>query len=148
MPDINEVNKSIKKFEEYIELLKKNIDEIKNKLNEIVINIENFYNMNLEVINIYNMKKRNYELITNVKNIINNSLIKDLEIIIHENNIVKKYNNILEINNKLDKQRLTKNNNSQQLYKSKTLSSRVVTTKLQPKLSQDNDNIPSSLPQF
>jgi len=147
MPDLNEVNKSIKKFEEYIEVLKKNIEEIKNKLNEIVINVENFYNMNLEVINIYNMKKRNYELITNVKDIINNSLIKDLEIIINENNISKKFNYIIEIDNKLAKQKIIKNKLAP-IYKSKTLSSKVVTTQLQPKFSHDNDNIPCSLPQF
>ena len=148
MPDLNEVNKSIKKFEEYIEVLKKNIEEIKNKLNEIVINVENFYNMNLEVINIYNMKKRNYELITNVKDIINNSLIKNLEIIINENNISKKFNYIIEIDNKLAKQKIIKNK-SAPLYKSKTLSSKEeVTAQLQPKFSHDNDNILSSLPQF
>ena len=147
MPDLNEVNKSIKKFEEYIEKLKYSIEEIKNKLNEIIINIEIFYKMNLEIINIYNMKKRNYKLITNVKDIINNSLIKNLEIIINENNICKKFNSIIEIENKLDKQNLVKNN-SEVIGKSKTLSSNLVTTKLQSKISQDYDNVPSSLPHY
>ena len=63
---------------------------------------EIYYKIIKNIINNYNIKKRNYELLFNIKEIINNDIIKDINDINNENNIINKFNMIFNIYKKLN----------------------------------------------
>jgi hypothetical protein len=98
------------------ELIKKK-DELKSKINEfnseirILINILNevsnkiniYYKIYEDIINNYDNKNRNYEIIYNINQIQNNNnIINELNKIIESNNILEKYNNIFNIYKKMN----------------------------------------------
>ena len=79
-----------------LEKLKKSIDEFKYKINKIkevfdkMMNImDMYYKVNNDIISNYNINKRNYYYLLNIKNLKNNNeqIIKDLNIIINNDNI-------------------------------------------------------------
>jgi len=59
----NELRKIIDKFNE-------NIKDIIKKLNKIIENMEKYYNIFIDIISNVESKKRNYELVKNIKKII------------------------------------------------------------------------------
>ena len=98
---IIEEDKIIKKKEEIkkeIDLFNNNIKEEIRKLNKIIENIEGYYKIIDNIITKYfTNKKRNYQILININNLINNnSIIKNIK-----NIDIKKYNDILDIYNKI-----------------------------------------------
>jgi len=100
---IIEDNKIIEKMDE----MKKEIDTFNNsikekirKLNKIIENMEEYYKIIDEIIKKYiNNKNRNYQILINVNNIINNNnIIKKIKSINNNNN---KYDDIIDIYNKI-----------------------------------------------
>ena len=64
--------------------------------------MENYYKLSEYIINNYNQKERNYEILYNINEIINNNdIINDINIINNENDIKNKFNNIFNIYNKI-----------------------------------------------
>ena len=75
------------------------IIEVLNKVKEY---LNNFYKLEEYLINNYNQKERNYEILYNINEIINNNdIINDINIINNENDIKTKFNNIFNIYNKI-----------------------------------------------
>ena len=101
----NEDN-GIKELKEYINKLRKEINDIIYKLNNILINMEIYYNMSNNIINnnIINNNNINYEILININEYIkyNNIIIKDIKNIINNNDIKEKINNIINIYNKMN----------------------------------------------
>ena len=98
----NDIKNEMNKFREYINKLNNEINQIINKLKYIIENIELYYNINN---NIMNNKNRNYQILNNINNIIkynNNVIIKDIEEIISDNNINNKFNNLMNLYNKMN----------------------------------------------
>ena len=60
-------NYKIYEFKEYINIMKKNIKEIIDKLNDIIDNIEIYYNISN---NIIKNENRNYEILKNKMNLL------------------------------------------------------------------------------
>ena len=97
----------LKKFEEFEGVfgkLKIKIEEIKNKLNYILKNIEIYYNINKDIINYYENKKKNYYLLKNINEIeeSNKNIIKDLNKINEEENIIKRFDYLMNIYGKIN----------------------------------------------
>jgi len=69
-----------------IDKLKLEINYIKNKLSKVIDNLEVYYNLNNNIINNYNIKNKNYEILTNMSSIYkyNEIVIKDINEIINE----------------------------------------------------------------
>ena len=80
----DKIIKSMEEMKKEIDIFNNNIKEKINKLNKIIENIEEYYNIINEIINKYiNNKKINYQILININNIINkNNII---------NNIIIKY---------------------------------------------------------
>ena len=83
--------------------IRKEIDEFEDKINEIIKdlgiikeNIEEYYKIINDIIKKYiNNKKRNYQILINIKNIINNNnIINNIKVINNNNN---KLDNIIDI---------------------------------------------------
>ena len=88
---LDNIKKSMNIFNE-------NINKIIEILNIVRINMENYYKLSEYIINNYNQKERNYEILYNINEIINNNdIINDINIINNENDIKNKFNNIFNI---------------------------------------------------
>ena len=86
-----------------IDLFKKEIESIINKLNIIIKNIDIYYNINNNINHNNMIKNKNYQILINKNNInkYNNNIIKDIDNIIKENNIIIKFQYLNEIYNKM-----------------------------------------------
>ena len=85
-----------------IDQLKNEIKEIINKLNKIINNIDIYFNINKNIFN-NNIKYRNYQILINKNNMneYNVNIINDIDKIIKEYNINKKFKYLYEIYNKM-----------------------------------------------
>ena len=82
-----------------INILNNTIKEIINKLNIVINNFELYYEINKNITDNINNKKRNYELLSNIININDNNIHNDIKNIINENDINIQFNNIMKIYN-------------------------------------------------
>ena len=60
-------------------------------------NISNYYKLIEYMSKNYNEKERNYEILNNINEIINNNIINDINKINNESNFKNKFNNLLNI---------------------------------------------------
>ena len=91
------------------QLLKSTIDDFNSEIkvlisrfNEVTNKINIYYKIIEDMINNYDNKNRNYEIIYNLNQIQNNNINEELKKIIRCNNIIEKYNNILNIYKKMN----------------------------------------------
>ena len=119
-----------KELRETIDKFKENIKDIIKKLNKILENMEKYYKIFVDINSNVESKKRNYELLKNIKEINNNDdIIKEMNEIINDNNINNKLKNIFKIYEKMNKEdtenvndeitliyKLNKDNNSLKLF--------------------------------
>ena len=90
----NNINKMYKEMDKIIQIIcnvKKYIDKYFNICDKIINNFD------------CDLKNRNYEKIENINNIINKDILCDIKEIINNNNINEKFKKIIEINNKIKK---------------------------------------------
>ena len=104
---INEedIIKNKNELKEYINKLNNNIEEIIIKLNNVKEYYNTYYNIYNIITNGYNIENINYEILQNIiefKNY-NNVIIHDINNIINSSNINDKFNNIINIYNKIYK---------------------------------------------
>ena len=91
------------------QLLKSTIDDFNSEIkvlisrfNEVTNKINIYYKIIEDMVNNYDNKNRNYEIIYNLNQIQNNNINEELKKIIRCNNITEKYNNILNIYKKMN----------------------------------------------
>ena len=115
VPNYNVRNK-LNDFREKINKLVEDINLIIDKLNYVINNIETYYKINNDIINIYEKKNKNYQIYKNVQNIndYNKSVIKDIEDTLKSANLVDKFVNIFQMYTKMSS---NKNNISQSVNK-------------------------------
>ena len=87
-----------------INIFKENINQIIEILNNVKENMDNYYKLEECIINSYNKKERNYEILYNINKIINynNSILNDINLINNKYNIQNKFNYINNIYNKIN----------------------------------------------
>ena len=86
------------------ELLKNDIKDIIDKLNNLIISIDGLFGIYEDIINNYELKKQNYYLLQNINEInkFKNTFVQDINKIIVEKNIFKKTNNMIDLYNKIN----------------------------------------------
>ena len=96
----NKIKEKMEEIKKEIEKFNKDIEEKINKLKKIKENIKEYYKIIEDIIKKYiNKKKRNYQILINIKNVINNNnIINNIKIINNNNN---KYEDIIDIYNKI-----------------------------------------------
>ena len=106
LQDLDDSKKVIIKFKE-------DINEIISKLNAIILYIDNYYNIYNELINNFNIREKNYIILQNVNDmkLFNENFIKSIDKIINDKSIKSKFNNIIEIPNKIDLKEKEEDNN-------------------------------------
>ena len=102
MPNKDELIANNKILKYYIDLFKHNVNIIINILKKVIENMNLYYKINEDIINNYNSNNRNYEILYNLRKIKENNIIKDLENVIMNSNIEKKFYDIFNIYRKMN----------------------------------------------
>jgi len=116
-PNVEEKKEELNKFKNKIDILNKDINEIIKILNVVKENINIYYQINYDLINNYEIHKRNYHILKNINCIKSNvKIINDIDEIIKEKNMKEKINYILNLYNKIEnkienKMKYNNNNN-------------------------------------
>jgi len=97
MPNKDELIEYNKELKRKIDLFNNNINAIINILKEVKENMNIYYKIKEDIINNYNNKNRNYEILFNLNKIKENNIIKELENIINLNSVKTKFNDIFDI---------------------------------------------------
>ena len=130
MPNIEEQKIQLEILRENIIKFNNNIQEIINILNKVMQNMNVYYKIKNNMINNIENKNRNYEEIYNlVKNSNNDYILKDINKIINEISINNKFNNIMDLYEKMNYDerdneitmiyKINKNENSIRIFGSK-----------------------------
>ena len=82
IPNKNSLIEKNNQFRKKIDEMNENIKKIITELNDFMQYIEKYYDIINNFINNYDINNRNFEVIENINNIINNDIIKDIDIII------------------------------------------------------------------
>ena len=95
-----ELQKKLNELKTYIDKFNEDFFEINKIINEVKENINLYYKIKKDIINAYDTKNKNYELLVNLKEISNNNdIIGDINQVINQKNIINKFNSILNIYN-------------------------------------------------
>ena len=86
LPKKDELKNKINELKININKFIKEFKEIKKVLNYVMDNVKNFFKINEDEYNSFDIKKRNYELLSNINENKHNKIIKDIQEIINEEN--------------------------------------------------------------
>ena len=84
-------------LKENINIFNNNVKIIINIANEVIDKMNKYYKIYEDIINNYNNKNRNYEILYNLNKIKNNSIIEEIKKVINDNSIINKFNKIFNI---------------------------------------------------
>ena len=100
LPNKDDIKKVLDNFKEKIDKIKKTIDEIIKKIYHYYLDL--FYKVNYDILNNYDCHYRNYQVLQNVNRIKFNSLSKDFDILLNDNNIQNQWLILMKIYNKIN----------------------------------------------
>ena len=102
-PDEEQIKEDIKLFRKKIDKFKEIITELINILNNVSLNIEKYYKIIFNLLNDYDSRKRNYEILKNINSIKDFISNKDIENIINaDKNYRFQFDNIIDIYHKIN----------------------------------------------
>jgi protein-L-isoaspartate(D-aspartate) O-methyltransferase len=102
MSNKTELQNKLKTLKEYVDKFNKDYKEIIKVINEVKQNFDLYYNIKKEIIENFNNTERYYELLINLKEISNNDdIIKDINQVNDQKNILNKFKSILNIYNNM-----------------------------------------------
>ena len=108
MNEIKELKKNIDIFKDSLNVF---VDDIKKFLNEFIKNLEILYNINNNIINNYDEKQRNYQILQNLNDLNTNFITKDIKQINSDKNIGMKLNKIIKIYSQMNNLEIKKDIN-------------------------------------
>jgi len=102
-PDEEQIKEDIKLFRKKIDKFKEIITELINILNNVSLNIEKYYKIIFNLLNDYDSRKRNYEILKNINSIKYFISNNDIENVINANkNYRFNFDNIIDIYQKIN----------------------------------------------
>ena len=113
MPKKEELLHNLNNSKNIIIKFKEDINEIILKLNTIVLNIDYYFNIYNNIINNYEIRKKNFVILKNINDmkIFHENFINNINTIINDKDIKSKFINIIEIPNKIDFKEKEEENN-------------------------------------
>ena len=101
------LKEKLKEIKKPIDKFNNNVNKLIKMLNKVKDYINTYYNIINNIINNYDDEKNNYEMLININQINDNKeIINDLDKINNENDMEKKFHNIVSIYNKFNQIRL------------------------------------------
>ena len=102
-PDVEEKKKILFGIKTEIEYFNKKVKKIMFILNELVNTMNVYYEINNDILNSYEIRKRNYQMLSNIKEIsINNDIFEKIKNINRIDNINDKILNLFDLYNKMN----------------------------------------------
>ena len=101
LPDKEAKLNEIRIFKMYIDIFKKEIESIINQLRLLAKMVNEFYYINNIIINNYDVKKRNYQILQNINDLNIKSFINDINKIYLSQNKVDKFEKMIELYNNI-----------------------------------------------
>lgn len=103
LPNVKKIKEEAKNLNDKKEEIKNEIKDIIKKLNIIIDELDSYYGIYVDIVNSYDNKKRNYSLLHNINyiNKSNETITKDINKIINEKNINYKFNELINLYNKI-----------------------------------------------
>jgi len=100
----DEINNNLSEMKEKIEIFNANIQDIINKLIELVDIMNNFYDINSNILNNYEKQNRNYQTLENINQLVNNNneILKIISNINNMSNIKEQLYNTINLYNNLN----------------------------------------------
>ena len=89
LPEDN-IKEELKAFRDKLDKLNNSINEIKNVLNKVSDNMEIYYTIIYDIVNNFDKKKKNYEILKNISSVKDFINIPDIEDILGANDDYKK----------------------------------------------------------
>ena len=122
LPNEDDILRALIEFKKYIDQFKDNINDIIKKIMKVEENVEIFYNMINNIIKNYNVQYVNYQTLKNINECLKYKDIikKDINKIINSDNINIKFNEIMNLYNKINTE-ITNNNKKNNTESSKKL---------------------------
>ena len=105
----------LNKFRDTINLLKEEVNNITKDLNNFVENVDTLFNINSSIVNHYDVRKRNYQTLTNLSDLKINLLNHEINSIINCKNKGTKCKKMFDIYQKMSNQ--TKDNDDRKIEK-------------------------------
>ena len=104
LPNKNKIKENLNELKTKIEQYKEKINEIKKMFDAIIINLENYYEINDNLLKDLNKKKKNYYLFFNINTLEKNNtcVINDINNIIKNDEFTELINNSMELMHKID----------------------------------------------
>ena len=97
-----EIKNRLTEIKNNIESFNNKIKKIIENLNDLVKSMETYYEINNYILNNYNKKNRNYEMLNNINEIsINNKIYEEIKKINEDNNFSKNISDIISLYNKI-----------------------------------------------
>ena len=106
LPNENAIKEQLVEFRKKVDKFNNNLRQIMKLLNKVIDNMELFYKINCDIVNNYDPKNTNYQTIQNLNEMQNFIRGNDIDEIINDNNIYNKFQNILNIYNKMSDKNL------------------------------------------
>ena len=115
LPDEKKIKNDLKEFRKSVDNFKNEIEEIITKLNNLSENIEIYYSIFDNIVKANDNTKRNYQMLRNFKEFDNyiNFFIKDINKVINDDNIIDKFNDLMDIDYKINNKDLSNKNKSE-----------------------------------
>ena len=101
-PDLEESKKRIEEIKLMIDKLTTQINEITNKFNELIKDLKIYYEINNNILKNYEVKNRNYQVLQNVNEIINNKIFEKIKAINDNNDLKHKLGDIIDLYNNIN----------------------------------------------
>ena len=124
---IKEENLNLEEYEKVYNEFKNQITNLKNILDKVENNLDIYFTMINSIKNNYMLNKRNFQILKSAGNIheYNNKIINEMKKIINETNLTNKFNDIIDIHNKMTKKDYNNenddnNSNNNSLYINKS----------------------------
>ena len=102
-PNMDKIKDKLIQLKNEIETFKNEIEVAMMKLNILKVALDNFYEINNDILNKYEMKERNYQILENIKLIDNNEIFNRLKEINKVINFKDKICNIIDLYDKIIK---------------------------------------------
>ena len=107
-----DLDNKMEKLKKDIEKCNNYINEIIEQLNKVKKDINKYYQIIINIVNKYDIRKKNYDILFNLKEISNNNdITEDINKINNENNIKNRFIHILNVYNKINNININDNNN-------------------------------------
>ena len=103
IPNKEECKKDLENLNVRLKDLKKNIKDIISKLNQLNESLDSYYEIYNNMVTNFDIRKRNYSSLQNINDtrLYNNTFMQKITEIINDNNIKTKFNDLLDLFNKM-----------------------------------------------